>query len=140
VRDSASLLRRIFRFIEVDPEIDLLDLQPANQRQRVRSARLQFFLRRRLEPILGRLRLGRARRWLDRLAQCNIASDEPIPMLEDTRQQLTERYRADLEVLERLTGLDTSLWRGVPAAKPAGRRDPTRSQTRLHGSGPQRRT
>ena len=46
-RDVRDVLRRVLRFIHVDPDFEPDDLSPANPSRRVRSARLQFYLRRR---------------------------------------------------------------------------------------------
>ncbi len=138
-QDIRSVLQRVCNFIDVDPDFEPGDTSPANRSHDVRSARLQFFLRRRLEPLLVKLRLGKARRVIDRAAQWNVLESKPAPLSPDTRQQLIELYRNDLELLESLTGLDTSTWRQAPStAAPYRPVVSKRPDPHLQGSGPYR--
>jgi hypothetical protein len=135
-----GVLSRIFRFVNVDPDFYPGDLVPANPSQRVRSARLQFYLRRRIEPALVKLRLHPLRRWVDRLALRNVVAERPAPLSPQTRQYLMTRYRGDLETLDRLTGLDTSAWRKTQENRGRRRAKSNPSESDLQGSGPHRLT
>ena len=137
-RDVRDVLRRVLRFINVDPDFEPDDLSPANQSRRVRSARLQFYLRRRLEPALVKLRLGRVRPLVDRMADWNVINSRPAPLSAETQMRLIDRYGDDLEKLERLTGLDTSAWRQAPPGQAAHPNPGGKPKSNLQGSGPYR--
>jgi hypothetical protein len=133
-----GVLERICRFLGVDPGFYPGDLPAANISHQVRSTRLQYWLRRRLEPALVKLRLYALRPAIDRLAGWNVLAQRPAPLAPATRIELGDRYREDLEVLERLTGVDTSTWRGSPTS-PSSRRGSSNSpSSHLQGSGPYR--
>lgn len=133
-----GVLARIFRFLGVDPEFYPGDLPPANASRRVRSTRLQFWLRRRLEPVLVKLRLYRLRPTVDRVAAWNVLDQRPAPLAPATKARLLERYREDLELLERLTGIDTSAWRGNGRCSASGRGTWGSALPHQSGSGPYR--
>lgn len=136
--NTRGVLERIFRFLGVDPDLYLGDLPPANASHAVRSTRLQFWLRRRLEPALIKLRLSKLRPMIDRAAAWNVLDQRPAPLAPTTRSALLDRYREDLEVLERLTGVDTSAWRGNGANTAARRASSAAPSSQLQGSGPYR--
>ncbi len=137
--DVRRVLRRVCQFIDVDPDFDPGDVSPVNGSRQVRSARLQNFLRRKLEPALAKARLRQLRGWIDRMAARNISPGRPAPIAPATRKMLMERYRGDLELLESLTGLDTSSWRQTTSTPAATRRQACRTKSHLQGSGPHKR-
>ena len=137
-RDVRDVLRRVLQFIHVDPDFEPDDLSPANQSRKVRSARLQFYLRRRLEPALVKLRLGRVRPLVDRMADWNVVNSRPAPLSAETQMRLIDRYGSDLEKLERLTGLDTSVWRQAPPRPSSHPQPGDKPKSNLQGSGPYR--
>ncbi len=134
--DIQGVLQRVCRFIGVDPEFDPGDQSPANRSRSVRSAHCQYFLRRRVESALIKLRLHRMRPLVDRVANWNIAQGRPAPLSAETRRDLIDDYRSDLELIESLTGIDTSLWRQAPSTLAPYRKSADQPKSNLQGSGP----
>jgi len=105
---------KIFRFLDVDPELGAQDIGQVNQSREVRSASLQYFIGQYLQPNLYRLRMPGTRKFTDFLADLNVVHTRPEQLKQQTRMSLTDRYRDDLTLLEELTGIDTLDWRQRP--------------------------
>jgi hypothetical protein len=103
-----SVLQRIWAFLEVDSFV-VPNLDVHLRGGAVRSAPWQFFLQRRLRPVLSRLRIPRGAEAISWLAHRNATWAIP-PMKPQTRELLQSRYAADLRRTEELTGLDLSAW------------------------------
>jgi hypothetical protein len=115
------VLQRIWAFLEVDSFV-VPNLDVHLRGGAVRSAPWQFFLRRRLEPVLSRLRIPRGAEAISWLANRNAAGFSIPPMNPQTRELLQSRYAADLRRTEELTGLDLSAWMPPAATFPGARR------------------
>ena len=108
--EPQRVLRDIFRFLEIDERV-VIEPQRKNVTFSHRYRWLQRFLD---EPnqarLLAELLLrGRLRtRVYGKLRRYNL--QQPPPLDAEIRQELTERYRSDIEKLQSLIGRDLSHW------------------------------
>lgn len=109
--DPLSELEGICSFLSIDPELLTADFQQVNQSRAVRSARFQYLCRCYLQPALTKLRFSYVSRLVDYTMARNLVGGKSDLMATGTRVDLAQSFQADLELLDGLTGLDTSVWR-----------------------------
>ncbi len=114
--DPAALCRRLFSFLHVDTSAHIDVSTIHNQASVPRWLGLTLFYRsivsgdslsHRIARRVAESSVGRAARWT---ARRSMRTRRIPPMLEETRQQLVNRYRKDVRELERLTRRDLSHW------------------------------
>jgi len=124
--DPRAFLRKVYTFLDVDPELEPSQLNHRiNEPRRVRSKvlyRLQvslgsYFLRRglhRLRKLAKRLRLPE---WVGRLNERRLER-QPIDL--PTRRALRDLYRSDVERLSTLISRDLAMWLADEPARSEG--------------------
>jgi hypothetical protein len=101
--DPSRVVGEILDFLEL-PARDLGDVPHYGSSKGTRSPKAQYIERRLLRPLARRKVPGTA--WMrDRLIRWNRNAERPA-IKPETRERLLADYAADLELLERLTGVD----------------------------------
>ncbi|MEO7426870.1 MAG: sulfotransferase domain-containing protein [Fibrobacteria bacterium] len=132
VADGKQAIRRVYRFLGIDPEYqpESIDSRPQAvlfQPFRIRVARLvsrllfqhsadhQRIIAKQGNPV-SRL-VARALRKIDRKILAPILKNTRPVLPESLRESLVEAYRQDIEDLERILGRDLSAWKTSPKSR-----------------------
>ena len=108
-KDTAAVLKKVFAFLGVDPEFTPDFSVEYNQGGKPKNALLNSVLTRPsrikqwLRPLLPRKMIE----FYVELKHKNLDKPELLP---ETRKELTELYRPDIQQLETLIGRDLSHW------------------------------